>query len=190
MRCPTCSTINLPGADYCERCLQALTSLDLPNPQDIVEESILNHPVSVLHPKQPLTAKVETPLGQIIYQLEEHSVGCVLLVDEKHTLAGIITERDFVTKLKAPLPSFAHRPAYELMTPNPTTIGPDDPLALALQKMDFGGYRHLPIVEQGLPIGIISVRDVLRHVLNLCSRILKRLDDESAMFRKVKKHTN
>ncbi len=187
MRCPACGTINVPGTDACERCSFALSGLDVPSPQDIVEESILLHPVNVLKPKQPVTALLSDPLAKIVHLLEQNGVGCVLIVDEHKHLVGIITERDFVRKLNGPLSTFAQRPASELMTPSPTTIGPDDPLALALQKMDFGGYRHLPIVDQGMPIGIISVRDVLRHVLQLCSKILQRLDDESAMFRKVKK---
>jgi CBS domain-containing protein len=41
-------------------------------------------------------------------------------------------------------------------------------LALALSKMDAGGYRHLPVVEDGKPVGMISVRDILRHIIAVC----------------------
>jgi CBS domain-containing protein len=54
------------------------------------------------------------------------------------------------------------------MTPNPETVGPNDTVAFAMQKMDIGGYRHLPVVEDGIPIGIISVRDLMRHITRLC----------------------
>jgi len=43
-----------------------------------------------------------------------------------------------------------------------------DTLALALQKMDVGGYRHLPVVDEGKPVGVISVRDMMRHLTRLC----------------------
>jgi CBS domain-containing protein len=54
------------------------------------------------------------------------------------------------------------------MTSEPETLGPDDMLAVALHKMDVGGYRHLPVVENGVPTGIISVRDLIRHITQLC----------------------
>jgi CBS domain-containing protein len=55
------------------------------------------------------------------------------------------------------------------MTADPETVGPEDRLAVALQKMDVGGYRHLPVVEEdGVPVGLVSVRDVIRHITKLC----------------------
>ena len=44
----------------------------------------------------------------------------------------------------------------------------DDTLAFALHKMDGGGYRHLPVLKDGQPLGMISVRDMLRHITRLC----------------------
>jgi CBS domain-containing protein len=53
----------------------------------------------------------------------------------------------------------------EFMTPNPQTLTPDAKIAFAIQRMDQGGYRHLPIVDaQGTPIGVISVRDILAYL--------------------------
>ena len=43
-----------------------------------------------------------------------------------------------------------------------------DTLAFALHKMDVGGYRHLPVLKDGKPTGVISVRDMLRHITRLC----------------------
>ncbi len=56
------------------------------------------------------------------------------------------------------------------MTSNPETVGPTDSLAFALHKMDCGGYRHLPVVKDGQPLGVISVRDMLRHITGLCRK--------------------
>jgi CBS domain-containing protein len=50
------------------------------------------------------------------------------------------------------------------MTANPETIEEDDSIAFAIHKMDIGGYRHLPVMEGDRPKGIISVRDVVRHL--------------------------
>ena len=50
------------------------------------------------------------------------------------------------------------------MTPGPETINHDDPIAFALHRMDIGGYRHIPVLTNGQPTGIISVRDILRYI--------------------------
>ena len=95
----------------------------------------------------------------------QHGIGC-LIVEQQGTLAGIFTERDVLNKISEELP--LDRPVSEFMTVSPTAIEPDDSIAYALHTMDLGGYRHLPIVDGGgKPIGIISVRDILRF---LCIR--------------------
>ena len=61
-------------------------------------------------------------------------------------------------------------PVSEFMTPNPEAVRPTDTLAFVLHKMDGGGYRHLPVAKDGRPLGMVSVRDMLRHITRLCSR--------------------
>ncbi len=56
------------------------------------------------------------------------------------------------------------------MTPNPETLDVNDKIAFALHKMDSGGYPHLPVVLDNKPAGVISVRDMLRHITRLCKR--------------------
>jgi CBS domain-containing protein len=76
---------------------------------------------------------------------------------------GILTERDFLTKI-AGVPRYEELPVARFMTPCPVAVAPTDILAAALARMDSGGYRHLPVVCDGKPVGVISVRDVLRHL--------------------------
>ena len=66
--------------------------------------------------------------------------------------------------------AFGDRAAYVHLTRDPEAVSPNDTLAFALGKMDAGGYRHLPVVSGGRPIGVISVRDILRHVTLLCRK--------------------
>jgi len=54
------------------------------------------------------------------------------------------------------------------MTARPETVAPTDTLNYALQKMDAGGYRHVPVVENGRPISVVSVRDMIAHITRLC----------------------
>ena len=51
---------------------------------------------------------------------------------------------------------------------NPETVSADDTLDFALHKMDCGGYRHLPVLQGDRPVGMISVRDMLKHITRLC----------------------
>ena len=60
------------------------------------------------------------------------------------------------------------RPVREVMTPGPESVRETDTLAFALHKMDIGGYRHLPVVREGRVVGMVSVRDLLRHITRLC----------------------
>jgi len=85
-----------------------------------------------------------------------------LLIEEapgSGVLAGLLSNRD--------LPWSAiqdDRPVEEFMTKNPETLTPDDKLAWAIHKMDLGGFRHIPIVQEGQPVGVISIRDILRYI--------------------------
>jgi len=163
MRCPACDHPNPPGADECERCLTPLASLDVPTPHGPVETSLLNDPVSVLDPRPPVTVSADAALGQAVREMIDKRVGALLVTGASGELVGILTERDFLAKV-AGESGYDHLPVARFMTPAPETVAPTDILAFALGKMDTGGYRHLPVVANGRPVGVISVRDVLRHL--------------------------
>jgi CBS domain-containing protein len=168
MICPRCGHCNLPGSDECVKCLFDLAPLDLPMGQDRVENSVMTDPVRVLQPKKPMTVPVSASLGLALQRMVDAEIGALLVIDERNKLVGILTERDYLTKIVGIIPDYAHMPLQPFMTSEPETLGPDDTLAVALHKMDVGGYRHLPVVENGVPTGIISVRDVIRHITQLC----------------------
>lgn len=168
MRCPSCGHQNLPGADVCAGCDTSLTPLDLPAPFDKVEGSLMADPVSVLAPKPPVTVPADARLGDAVGRMIDRGVGALLVTGPDGKLAGILTERDFLTKVagRSDFPSLA---VSEFMTRNPEAVRATDTLAFALFKMDTGGYRHLPVVDTaGAAVGVVSVRDVLRHVTRLC----------------------
>ena len=84
-------------------------------------------------------------------------------------LRGILTERDFLAKI-AGLAEFERQPVSRFMTGNPETVSPADTVAFAMRKMSVGGFRHMPVSENGSPVGVFSVRDLLKHVTKLCSQ--------------------
>ena len=168
MYCPACGyQKNLPGADECAHCKLPLTRADEPALHDRVERSLMTDPVSVLNPASPVTVPTDAELGQAIRLMTERNVGAMLVTDTAGKLAGILTERDFLMKV-AGRPGFIALAVRDFMTANPETVAPTDTLAFAIGKMDAGGYRHLPVVDGAVPVGVISVRDILRHVTQLC----------------------
>jgi CBS domain-containing protein len=168
MICPSCGHSNLPGSDECSRCMFDLASLDAPAGQDRVEESVMSDSIRALSPKPPVMISGGALLGDALQLMVDEEIGAVLITNDSHELIGILTERDFLTKVVGVIADFAHQPLLPVMTPNPETVAIDDTLAYALHKMDIGGYRHLPVLEDGKPVGIISVRDVIRHITRLC----------------------
>jgi CBS domain-containing protein len=93
--------------------------------------------------------------------MRENRVGCVLVVDGA-SLVGIVTERDLLMKLQG---ADLDRSVDELMTRDPETLHPDDPIAYALNLMSDGGFRHVPLVDaQHRPVGVVSVKDVVNYL--------------------------
>lgn len=168
MMCPNCGTYNLPGNEVCSNCHQDLTPLDLPTPQNEVERSIMEDAVRILCPYPPILVTYDTTVSQAMQLLLNANMGALLVVDANNTLLGIFSERDLLKKIAGVYSDLNSLAVGDFMTPAPETIGLDDPLNFALHKMDAGGYRHLPVLENGKPKGMISVRDMLNHLTGFC----------------------
>jgi CBS domain-containing protein len=170
MICPHCGNDNLPGSEECSRCGQDLTQLDLPSASalDPVERSLVEDPVGRLNPRKPVTIAPVTTVREAIRLMLDSNVGALLVVNGSGHLTGIFSERDLLTKIAGLRDDYADRPVSEFMTRDPEAVAPYHTLAFALHKMDCGGYRHVPVLENGQPVAMISVRDMLRHITRLC----------------------
>jgi CBS domain-containing protein len=170
IKCPHCGSKNIEGTDDCAQCGQSLDDTYLTPPQSEVERSLLRDRVSALVPKKPITVAPTTATGDVLRLMMEHRIGCVMVSDGDRPV-GIFSERDALCKLNTAAPNLAARPISEFMTPNPQTLVADAKIAFAVQRMDLGGYRHLPIVgDRGELVGIISARDILRHLTDNMGR--------------------
>ena len=167
MICPTCGFDNLPGNEECSNCLQDLTQIDRPAPNNRVERSLMEDKVSSLKPKTPATILPSATVGEAIRLMLNDNIGAMLVVDASQKLVGVFSERDLLTRV-AGIENYGARLVSEFMTPSPESVTPNDTLDFVLHKMDGGGYRHLPVCDQGKPVGVISVRDMLRHITKLC----------------------
>jgi len=162
--CPNCRSENIDGEDECSQCGQPLGDTYLPPPTSDVERVLLRDRISALAPKSPITVAATTTVGEVLRLMAEHRIGCIVVVDGERPI-GIFSERDALRKINTAASSMALRSVSEFMTPNPQTLVADAKIAYAVQRMDLGGYRHLPIVGQGGElVGIISARDILRHL--------------------------
>lgn len=166
MICPNCGHDNLPGAEECGGCLQDLTQLDRPVAHDRTERSLMEDPLTVLHPRRPILIRPTATVREAVQVMLDHDIGALLVVEGQHLL-GIVSERDFLTRA-ALIDNYADLPVSQFMTAKLESVTVNDTLAFALHKMDLGGYRHLPVLRDGKPVGMISVRDLLHHIVRLC----------------------
>jgi CBS domain-containing protein len=83
-----------------------------------------------------------------------------ILVTESDKLVGIVTERDLTAKVLAGKLNPETATLADIMTANPDVLDPSDSPISALELMRLRGYRHLPVVEDGSPVGIVSIRDL------------------------------
>jgi CBS domain-containing protein len=94
-----------------------------------------------------------------------HKIGAVM-VGEGTTLIGIFTERDLAFKVVAQGRDADKVKLAEVMTPNPDTLQSDSTAHEALERMSQRGYRHLPVVDHGKLVGMVSIRDIYGAVLH------------------------
>ncbi len=95
--------------------------------------------------------------------MQQAGAGC-LIVEDGGRIRGILSERDLVMKLTDV--NLDGMTVADLMTPDPVVLRPDDSIAVAINKMAVGGFRHIPLVVDGHATGIVSARDVFRHILS------------------------
>src|SRR4051812_26232044 len=110
-----------------------------------------------------LTVEATMPLVEAVREMHTRRVGAVLGVDGAR-LVRVFTERDVLRAVAEGLESDAIVGAW--MTRGPETIEPDHPAEHAAVLMIHGGFRHLPVVSEGKVVGILSIRDLMRGVLD------------------------
>lgn len=124
----------------------------------------LAEPISLLQPATPVCAEVGTSIGEVVRLMQEHRIGCVLILSARK-LAGIFTERDLLLKVIGTTYDLESTPVDDFMTSAPESMRAIDTIAFALNKMGLGGFRHIPVVDDtGTPIGIVSVKDIVDYI--------------------------
>lgn len=120
-----------------------------------------DRPVSaIVGTRKPFTLPPKTTVGKAARLMKQSKASAVMVVEHAH-LVGIFTERDALFRVLAEGRDPQTTVIAEVMTPDPQTIEPDKPFRYALILMYEHGFRHLPVVEDGKPIGMVSASDAL-----------------------------
>jgi CBS domain-containing protein len=110
-----------------------------------------------------LTVGPGDPIGEVAQRMVDRDVGAVIVM-EGEALAGILTERDVLRAVAAGIQD--ETIVSDWMTRDPETMSPDDTTQHAAVLMIHGGFRHLPLVEGDDVVGMLSIRDLMRVVLD------------------------
>lgn len=114
----------------------------------------------VLEPRKLVVAAPDATVAHAARLMRDGNVGAILVV-EQGRLTGIFTERDALVRVIANGRDAERVLLREVMTRDPTTVTPDETFGYALLVMYDHGFRHLPVVELGRPVGVLSARHAL-----------------------------
>lgn len=107
-----------------------------------------------------VTAQTTMNVTEVAALMRARSIGAIIVLEDSR-LAGIFTERDALFRVLGQGLDPNATTIAEVMTPGPATIGPEKRFADALEVMHEGQFRHVPVIEDGRPIGIVSSRDAM-----------------------------
>ncbi len=157
--CPGCGAENTEGADTCEQC-----QTDLVNLRALANDDPLAVALSSLRLSKPLIVQRSGTVRNAVELLARDPGSAVVVVDGVD-IVGIFTERDVLTRV-AGQENLLDAPIVDHMTPDPVLLRDSDTIAVALNKMGSGGFRHIPLVEDGQIVAIVTVRDVITWMMS------------------------
>ena len=112
------------------------------------------------------TTQPHCTLREVVELLAAKGVGAAVVSDASLSVLGILSERDVVRVIAKNGASALDDPVSRHMTPKVTTVTCDDTIEHVMQTMTAGRFRHVPVVEDGRLIGIISIGDVVKRHVN------------------------
>ena len=165
--CVECGFSNELEHSECEACGSSLYPTRQAGTFAQYDDHLLSDLVEVLAPGRPLLVEAGTSVADAIALMRERRSGYVL-VTAAGQVEGIFTERDLVERVIAA----GHTPrtvaVERMMTRDPVVLRRDDTLAVAINKMVLGSFRHIPLVDAAGHIdGVVSAQEILEHLHRL-----------------------
>src|SRR3954454_23456561 len=161
--CPSCGAKNIEGVDECENCHTDLRTIDLPKPSSPFESTVMHQPLTALELTPVHAVSPDTPMDVAVQTLVRQKVSLLEVVKDGR-LVGVLSIRDILERVG---PDYAEKlaaPVSQFMTMEPETLPPDAPVTFAINRMDVGGYRHVPVVQDDRIVGVVSASDVIAYI--------------------------
>ncbi len=128
-----------------------------------------------------LTIKEDDTVAQAARKMSDNQVGCLVVVDAQNKFVGVVTERDMLAKVMTKSLPPDSLSVGDIMTADVIFCTAETPIAKVEQLMAEHKIRHLPIIEDGIPIGMVSSRDIIAHQLNN-NEAMKNAAEQLAML--------
>ena len=109
------------------------------------------------------TARPDATLSEIIGKLAEKKIGAIVIVGDNGKVAGIVSERDIIRRLGVAGAAALDEPVSSAMTATVITCHESSTLEEMMEVMTQGRFRHVPVIEEGSLVGIVSIGDVVKH---------------------------
>ena len=118
------------------------------------------------HPNKLLSVKENATIAEAAKKMSKHHIGCLVVFDTDNKFAGVISERDILAKVTTTSDAPNNLLVSQIMTKDPISCTLETTIEKIEQLMDQNKIRHLPIVENGSPTGMVSSRDVIAYRLH------------------------
>jgi len=144
------------------------------------EQLLAYRPLKELLAAKPKVVYSVRPTDSVLSALQlmaDHGIGFLVVLDGAH-LAGVMSERDYARKVILRNKSSKDTTVRDIMTENVVTVTPEHTVPQCMALMDKHGFRHLPVVENGGVIGVLSIRDLLKAMVAHHERLIRELETE------------
>jgi signal-transduction protein with cAMP-binding, CBS, and nucleotidyltransferase domain len=131
-----------------------------------------------------ITIRETDPVAAAARRMHDNDVGCLVVLDGQGKVAGVVSERDVIKKVVAQSVNPAKVTVADIMNPSVISCRMDTLIGQANRIMTGHGIRHLPIIEDGVPLGMLSSRDILAYHLSRTKAIARR---QSAILETIEK---
>ncbi len=116
--------------------------------------------------REVVTIEPNATLGDAVGLLAEKRIGAIVILGADRRVVGILSERDIVRALADRGATVLHEPVSQSMTRKVSTCNESETVVQIMERMTAGKFRHVPVVDQGQLVGIISIGDVVKHRLH------------------------
>ena len=123
------------------------------------------------------TISLQETLTGLTRLLAEKRIGAVIVTEPSGEIAGVISERDIVRALAQDGEGALSSAVSRYMTREVVTAGPNDQIVSLLEKMTSGRFRHMPVIENGALIGVVSIGDLVKARIDLLQRDNQALEE-------------